>query len=474
MAANQQILKEYLLSLGFKIDTSSAGKFDAALGKFDFRVGGLAKGVLGVATAAQAMVAVFANSMEKLYYSSKKAETSAGNLRATAYGASQIGISADAMRSSVEGMARALRLNPGLQALLHDLGVPVEGRGRDDVLIDMVKQLKGMPFYAAQQYASLFGIDPDTLLLLQQQVEELEKARDLRKQMAAEVGLDETAATEAGKEYAKMMREVTERVMILRDTLALALLPLFKTAAAEINDLFRGATKTIADANAGKYGGWAGVAQRATDNFVGWVDKMWFHPEAAKTRKPKASGAADAAPPPAPSGAQLPLGLRNNNPGNLRRWQGAETSGGFAKFATPEEGLSAMAANLAAYARKGFNTVEAIINRWAPPQENDTGAYVKAVAARLKVGAGDKLDMTDPAVIEALMDAIVKHENGYNPFSSQQLGKAAGRPATTIQQTTNITVVSSDPNTAGRSVAREQERVNAGLVRNHAGAIDTP
>ena len=44
--------------------------------------------------------------------------------------------------SLADTMSRALRTNPGLQALLHDLGVKVEGRDRSDVLVDMVKQLK--------------------------------------------------------------------------------------------------------------------------------------------------------------------------------------------------------------------------------------------------------------------------------------------------------------------------------------------
>ena len=76
--SDQQILKEYLLSLGFKIDSTESKKFDTTIGKFDTNVFGLAKRAAAAALAVQAMVAVFARSMEKLYYSSMRAESTAG------------------------------------------------------------------------------------------------------------------------------------------------------------------------------------------------------------------------------------------------------------------------------------------------------------------------------------------------------------------------------------------------------------
>ena len=43
-----------------------------------------------------------------------------------------------------------------------------------------------------------------------------------------------------------------------------------------------------------------------------------------------------------------------------------------------------MAVNLLTYQRQhGLDTVKGILNRWAPPSENDTGAYVQTVSRAL-------------------------------------------------------------------------------------------
>ena len=93
-------------------------------------------------------------------------------------------------------------------------------------------------------------------------------------------------------------------------------------------------------------------------------------------------------------GRALPRGIRNHNPGNLRRsadpWQGlaAEQSDAeFFQFASAKWGIRALARTLIAYQdRVGLKTIKQMIGRWAPPNENDTGAYVRAVGASVDEG----------------------------------------------------------------------------------------
>lgn len=79
----------------------------------------------------------------------------------------------------------------------------------------------------------------------------------------------------------------------------------------------------------------------------------------------------------------LPIGLRNNNPGNIRpgdQWQGMiGENGGFVVFKDVSWGLRAMAIDLRTKINKGYNTINSIITRWAPPSENDTAAYIRNV-----------------------------------------------------------------------------------------------
>lgn len=126
-------------------------------------------------------------------------------------------------------------------------------------------------------------------------------------------------------------------------------------------------------------------------------------------------------------GGKGPRGIRNNNPGNIIKtssaWAG-EVQGGdsrFKSFATPEHGIAAVGKNLQAYNSKGINTVRGIIHKWAPPKENNTGAYVNAVAKALGVSPDVKVDVKDPAALTMLTEAIIKHENGTVPYSKEQI-----------------------------------------------------
>lgn len=121
-------------------------------------------------------------------------------------------------------------------------------------------------------------------------------------------------------------------------------------------------------------------------------------------------------------------GIRNNNPGNLEYsktnpWIGQTGDDGrFAKFETPEHGIRALGRNLLSYQRQGIDTVSDIINRWAPPSDNNnTDAYIKAVCAKLGVTADQQLDASNPDTLKALCAAIIQHENGSQPYSDQQL-----------------------------------------------------
>ena len=128
-------------------------------------------------------------------------------------------------------------------------------------------------------------------------------------------------------------------------------------------------------------------------------------------------------------GRALPRGIRNHNPGNLRRsadpWQGlatTQTDAEFFQFASAKWGIRALARTLIAYQdRVGLRNIKQMIGRWAPPVENDTGAYVRVVAAAVGVGAEERIDVHDYAVLRPLVLAIIKHENGQQPYTDAEI-----------------------------------------------------
>jgi hypothetical protein len=122
---------------------------------------------------------------------------------------------------------------------------------------------------------------------------------------------------------------------------------------------------------------------------------------------------------------RVPRGIRNNNPGNIedgpfaRSQPGYKGSDGrFAIYETPEAGTAAKTALLGSYGRKGINTVEGVVNRWAPPSENDSGSYAQFVSQKLGVDPRAPLDMNDPRVLSELSSAIAQRENGVAAPSS--------------------------------------------------------
>jgi hypothetical protein len=125
--------------------------------------------------------------------------------------------------------------------------------------------------------------------------------------------------------------------------------------------------------------------------------------------------------------SMMPKGIANNNPLNIEsgaNWQGlAGTDGRFAKFTSAFYGIRAAGRTLKTYRdRYGINTVAGIINRWAPPSDNNpTQNYINFVANKAGVNANSPLSVVDyPRVVAAM----IHFENGYNPYEANEISTA--------------------------------------------------
>lgn len=130
---------------------------------------------------------------------------------------------------------------------------------------------------------------------------------------------------------------------------------------------------------------------------------------------------------PPPISSDQPRGIRNNNPLNIEAGDFTKgqpgflgSDGRFARFETPQQGTDAAGKLLDIYSNKhGLNTVNGIVNRWAPASDNNPSqAYASSVAGRMGVGADDALNMADPAVKQKIIAAMGQFENG-RPVGSQ-------------------------------------------------------
>ena len=114
------------------------------------------------------------------------------------------------------------------------------------------------------------------------------------------------------------------------------------------------------------------------------------------------------------------LGMRNNNPLNIRRgktpWKGEilplKGAGGsaFCKFEAIEWGLRAAFVLLRTYSVKyRANCVADIIKKWAPPSENNTEQYIRNVC--LWTGFGGRQRLTEKEW-PLLVQAMARQESG--------------------------------------------------------------
>jgi hypothetical protein len=129
-------------------------------------------------------------------------------------------------------------------------------------------------------------------------------------------------------------------------------------------------------------------------------------------------------------------GYRNNNPGNIEKgapWQGLAKANEmtavqrkerrFAVFSHPKWGIRAIARILITYQDKrnskdgsSIDTVQEIIERWAPEHENDTKAYVRHVRQAMGLEKGQKVDVHRYEHMRPLVEAIIHHELGVQPY----------------------------------------------------------
>ena len=120
----------------------------------------------------------------------------------------------------------------------------------------------------------------------------------------------------------------------------------------------------------------------------------------------------------------LPRGIRNNNPLNLRRsstkWLGKSanpTDPAFEQFATMTLGVRAGILNMLNHIRASNRalTVPTLaweVSKWAPASENNTAAYIETVCKLSLLRPETILRVDDRDTITRLVRAMIYVENG--------------------------------------------------------------
>ncbi|EKZ5322563.1 hypothetical protein REV79_002505 [Klebsiella quasipneumoniae] len=216
---NAETLKDFLISLGFKVDEAGARKFDAIVAGTTLKAIELGLKVEAAALSVVAFTAKIASGLDDLYWASQRTGATVEGIKQIGYAVSQVGGSVDGARGSLENLARFMRNNPGAEGFLNRLGVQTRdasGNMRDmaTIFTGVGQRLSSMPYYRANQYAEMLGLDENTLMAMRRGIGEYMGQYNAMKKA---IGFNPDQAATASNRFMTSLRSLSEAASMARD-----------------------------------------------------------------------------------------------------------------------------------------------------------------------------------------------------------------------------------------------------------------
>ncbi len=216
---NAETIKDFLISLGFDIDEAGGRKFESVVSGVTMNAVKMGAAVEAAALTIVGFTTKIASSLDRLYWQSQRTGATANNIRAIGYAFSQAGGSVEGFNGTLDNLARFLRSTPGAEGFLRNLGIQTRdaaGNLRDTAqLVTLVgDKLAKMPYYRANQYAQILGIDESTLLAMRRGVKGF--TSDYQSMLQA-TGFDSQKAAEQSNKFMTQMRGLANLFGIMRD-----------------------------------------------------------------------------------------------------------------------------------------------------------------------------------------------------------------------------------------------------------------
>ncbi|GJK45253.1 lytic transglycosylase domain-containing protein [Klebsiella michiganensis] len=216
---NAETLKDFLISLGFKVDDAGARKFDAIVTGATLKAIELGTKVELAAASVVAFTAKVASGLDNLYWASQRTGATVEGIKRIGFAVSQMGGSVDAARGSLESLAQFIRTSPGAEGFLNRLGVQTRdasGNMRDmaSIFTGVGQRLSSMPYYRANQYAQMLGMDENTLLAMRRGIGEYMGQYNAMKKA---IGFNPDQAAAASNRFMTSLRSFGEMAGMARD-----------------------------------------------------------------------------------------------------------------------------------------------------------------------------------------------------------------------------------------------------------------
>ncbi|EPM7412872.1 transglycosylase SLT domain-containing protein [Klebsiella variicola] len=222
---NAETLKDFLISLGFKVDEAGARKFDAVVAGTTLKAIELGVKVEAAALSVVAFTAKIASGLDDLYWASQRTGATVEGIKQIGYAVSQVGGSVDGARGSLENLARFMRNNPGAEGFLNRLGVQTRdasGNMRDmaTIFTGVGQRLSSMPYYRANQYAQMLGLDENTMMAMRRGIGQFSGEYTA---MAKAIGYNADVAAVSSNKFMTSLRSLGLMAGMARDKIGSSL-----------------------------------------------------------------------------------------------------------------------------------------------------------------------------------------------------------------------------------------------------------
>ncbi|ASN14924.1 lytic transglycosylase [Pantoea ananatis] len=222
---NAETIKDFLVSLGFQVDEAGSRKFNAVVAGTTLQVVKMGAAVEGAALSILAYTAKIASGLDQLYWSSQRTGATVAGIQQIGYAVSQLGGTAEGARSSLESLARFMRNSPGAEGFLNRLGVQTRdasGNMRDmaSIFTGVGDKLRNMPYYRANQYAQMLGIDENTLLAMRRGVGQFSAQYA---QMVKAIGFNADQAAVSSNRFMTSLHSFGQMASMARDKIGSSL-----------------------------------------------------------------------------------------------------------------------------------------------------------------------------------------------------------------------------------------------------------
>ncbi|EAP0276671.1 lytic transglycosylase catalytic [Salmonella enterica] len=216
---NAETIKDFLVSLGFDIDEAGYEKFESVLAGVTANAIKTGLAVEGAALSVVAFTAKIASGLDNLYWASQRTGATVQGIQSIGYAVSQVGGSVDAARTSLESLSRFVRNNPGAEGFLNRLGVQTRdasGNMRDMAAIftGVGQKLSSMPYYRANQYAQMLGIDENTLMAMRRGIGQFSAQYS---EMTKAIGFNADQAAVSSNRFMTSLKAFGEMAGMARD-----------------------------------------------------------------------------------------------------------------------------------------------------------------------------------------------------------------------------------------------------------------